>query len=169
MHVFPRRRLVTWTGCVGAARRHRRARRGPSMPASIVSGVRTDRPAGARRSTMATRCLPIRGPRDRAAVRRLGRSGRAPFAEQLGVEVDLRVVDSAGKSVGAVKSGAGRHRLSSRSNPMRSDGIRFTAAYVPDRGRVPGPARFTAHRQRAGRSRRPARDGRPRQRLRPCT
>ena len=51
------------------------------------------------------------------------------LAAQLGVEVELIVFDAAGKSVEAVKAGAvdiGFFAL----DPLRSDGIRFTAPYV---------------------------------------
>lgn len=51
------------------------------------------------------------------------------LAAQLGVAVDLIVFEAAGKSVEAVKSGAADIGFFAL-DPLRSDGIRFTAPYV---------------------------------------
>jgi polar amino acid transport system substrate-binding protein len=51
------------------------------------------------------------------------------LAEQLGVGVELIAVESAGKSVDTVKSGRADVGFFA-IDPMRSDGIRFTAPYV---------------------------------------
>jgi polar amino acid transport system substrate-binding protein len=51
------------------------------------------------------------------------------LAEQLGVPFEMTVFDSAGKSVEAVKSGQADIGFFA-IDPLRSDGIRFTAPYV---------------------------------------
>jgi polar amino acid transport system substrate-binding protein len=51
------------------------------------------------------------------------------FAARLGVQNDLVVVDAAGKSVDTVRSGLADIGFFA-IDPMRSDGIRFTAAYL---------------------------------------
>jgi len=51
------------------------------------------------------------------------------LAAQLGVEIDLVVFDAAGKSIDAVSSGAADIGFFAL-DPLRSEGIRFTAPYV---------------------------------------
>ena len=51
------------------------------------------------------------------------------LAEELGVPVELKTVESAGRSVEAVKSGQADVGFFA-IDPLRSDGIRFTAPYV---------------------------------------
>lgn len=74
---------------------------------------------------------PILARRDAVSGQALGVSvdlARA-LAEQLGVGIELIVVDSAGKSVDIVKSEQADIGFFA-IDPMRSDGIRFTAPYV---------------------------------------
>jgi len=74
---------------------------------------------------------PILANRDPASGQVVGVSvdmARA-LAAQLGVEIDLMVFDAAGKSVEAVKAGAADIGFFAL-DPLRSEGIRFTAPYV---------------------------------------
>jgi polar amino acid transport system substrate-binding protein len=74
---------------------------------------------------------PILARRDPATGQALGVSVdlARSLAEQLGVGIELIVVESAGRSVQAVKSGQADVGFFA-IDPMRSDGIRFTAPYV---------------------------------------
>ncbi len=121
-----RRGLVTWIGASAVLATTACATR-PSAPASIVSALA---PTGRLRA-----CInlgnPILARRDPVTGQALGVSvdlARA-LAGQLGVGVELLVVDAALKSVDAVKSGQADIGFFA-IDPLRSDGIRFSAPYV---------------------------------------
>ena len=98
-----------------------------STPAAVVSSLA---PSGRLRA-----CInlgnPVLAHRDAATGQVAGVSvdlARA-LAEQLGVAVELLVVDAAGKAVEIVKSGQADIGFFA-IDPMRSDGLAFTAPYV---------------------------------------
>jgi polar amino acid transport system substrate-binding protein len=121
-----RRGLATWIGASALLATTACATR-PSTPESIVFAFA---PTGRLRA-----CInlgnPILASRDHATGQAIGVSvdlARA-FAAQLGVEIELLVVDAALRSVEAVKSGQADIGFFA-IDPLRSDGIRFTAPYV---------------------------------------
>ena len=121
-----RRDLLRWgtasavlaaSGCAGPS----------SIPALVVSALA---PTGRLRASI-NLGNPILANKDPASGQAVGVSVdlALALAEQLGVGVDLMVVDAAGKSVEVVKSGQADIGFFA-IDPMRSEGIRFTAPYV---------------------------------------
>ncbi len=106
----------------------------------------------------------------RPGRRRSGRASRstcrAGFADELGVGLVLLTFDAAAKSVEAVKGGQADIGFFA-IDPLRSDGIRFTAPYVLIEGAYLVRQASPADRQRRGRPARHPHHGRPGQRLRP--
>ena len=100
---------------------------GPAVPASVVAAFA---PSGRLRA-----CInlgnPILARKDPASDQVLGVSVdlASALAEQLGVGLELVVVDAAAKSVDIVKSGRGDIGFFA-IDPLRSDGILFSAPYV---------------------------------------
>jgi polar amino acid transport system substrate-binding protein len=123
---FTRRRLLAWAGA-SAALSAVACSSTPAVPAAIVSAFA---PSGRLRA-----CInlgnPILARRDAAGGQVSGVSvdlARA-LAEQLGVGIDLVVVDAAAKSVETVKGGQADIGFFA-VDPLRSEGIRFSAPYV---------------------------------------
>lgn len=121
-----RRGLVTWIGASAVLATTACTTR-PPAPAATLSAFA---PTGRLRA-----CInlgnPVLARRDPATGQALGVSvdlARA-FAGRLGVDVELLVVDAALKSVEVVKSGQADIGFFA-IDPLRSDGIRFTAPYV---------------------------------------
>lgn len=121
-----RRRLLAWVGAstaLGGAACTTTA----AVPAAVVAAFA---PTGRLRASI-NLGNPILARRDAAGGQVAGVSvdlARA-LAEQLGVAVELVVFDAAAKSVEAVKSGQADIGFFA-IDPLRSDGIAFSAAYV---------------------------------------
>lgn len=99
----------------------------PSVPAEVVRALA---PTGRLRASI-NFGNPVLARRDPASGQATGVSvdlARA-FAAQLGVDVELQTVDSAARSVEAVKAGQADIGFFA-IDPLRSEGIRFTAPYV---------------------------------------
>ncbi len=99
----------------------------PSVPAEVVRALA---PTGRLRASI-NFGNPVLARRDPASGQATGVSvdlARA-FAAQLGVDVELQTVDSAARSVEAVKAGQADIGVFA-IDPLRSEGIRFTAPYV---------------------------------------
>ncbi len=98
----------------------------PAVPAAVVAGFA---PTGRLRASI-NLGNPVLATRSAAGqVGGVSVDLARALAAQLGVEAELRVVDSAAKSVDAVKSGNADIGFFA-IDPLRSDGIRFSAAYL---------------------------------------
>ncbi len=119
-----RRRFVAWAGACFLPIASGCATRAAQLTVAALS------PTGRLRASI-NLGNPILTNRDPATGQAVGVSvdlARA-LAGQLGVDVELLVVDAVGKSVAAVKSGhadVGFFAI----DPLRNDGIRFTAPYM---------------------------------------
>src|SRR5450755_1586426 len=109
---MPRRKIVLWTGALALSVFAACAAR-PRWPASVVSAFA---PTGQLRASI-NLGNPILARQDPA-------SGQA-----LGVGVELLTVDAAARSVDAVRSGRADIGFFA-IDPLRGEGIRFTAPYV---------------------------------------
>jgi polar amino acid transport system substrate-binding protein len=125
----------------------------PKIPPSVVS---TFTPTGKLRASI-NLGNPILANKDPATGQPVGVSidlARA-FAERLGVSIELVVFDSAGKSVDAVKAEQADIGFFA-IDPLRGEGIRFTAAYVLIEGsylvRQDSPLKDNAEVDKAGRT-----------------
>jgi polar amino acid transport system substrate-binding protein len=125
----------------------------PKIPPSVVS---TFTPTGKLRASI-NLGNPILANKDPATGQPVGVSidlARA-FAERLGVGIELVVFDSAGKSVDAVKAEQADSGFFA-IDPLRGEGIRFTAAYVLIEGsylvRQDSPLKDNAEVDKAGRT-----------------
>jgi polar amino acid transport system substrate-binding protein len=125
----------------------------PKIPPSVVS---TFTPTGKLRASI-NLGNPILANKDPATGQPVGVSidlARA-FAERLGVGIELVVFDSAGKSVDAVKAEQADIGFFA-IDPLRGEGIRFTAAYVLIEGsylvRQDSPLKDNAEVDKAGRT-----------------
>ena len=129
-------------GAAGCATRPQRSRRSPTAALAPTGRLRASINLG----------NPVLARRDAATGAAAGVSvdlARA-LADELGVPLELVVVDGAAQSVEAVKSGQADIGFFA-IDPLRGDGIRFTAPYVLIEGALPRPRRLAAARQRRGR------------------
>jgi len=131
MHAtLSRRQWLNWLG-TSAALAAAGCAVGPAVPASVVTAFA---PSGRLRA-----CInlgnPILARKDPASGHVLGVSVdlATALAEQLGVGLELVVVDAAAKSVDIVKSGQADIGFFA-IDPLRSDGIRFSAPYLQIEG-----------------------------------
>jgi polar amino acid transport system substrate-binding protein len=123
---FSRRDLLHWSSAAALSALGACAAR-PQVAASVVTALT---PTGRLRASI-NLGNPILARRDAATGEPSGVSvdlARA-FAEELGVGVDLVTVDAAAKSVEAVRSGRADIGFFA-IDPLRGEGIRFTAPYV---------------------------------------
>jgi polar amino acid transport system substrate-binding protein len=123
---MPRRKIVLWTGASALLVFAACAAR-PRWPASVVSAFA---PTGQLRASI-NLGNPILASRDASTGQASGVSvdlARA-FADELGVGVELVTVDAAARSVDAVRSGRADIGFFA-IDPLRGEGIRFTAPYV---------------------------------------
>ncbi|MDP1900175.1 MAG: transporter substrate-binding domain-containing protein [Rubrivivax sp.] len=132
MHAFiTRRRLLSWAGASASIGGSTACSTAPAVPAPVAAAFA---PTGRLRA-----CInlgnPILARRDAASGEVSGVSvdlARA-LAEKLGLALDLVVVDAAAKSVVTVKGGQADIGFFA-IDPLRSDGIAFSAPYVQIEG-----------------------------------
>jgi polar amino acid transport system substrate-binding protein len=121
-----RRRVLSWLGAAAAA-----GSAGCTTPAVLPTGAAAALAPGGRLRASINLGNPILARKDAATGEVMGVSvdlARA-LAEQLGLPLELKVFDAAAKSVEAVTSGQADIGFFA-VDPLRGEGIRFSAAYV---------------------------------------
>jgi len=127
MTALPRRQLIAWLGAPAWLASTAGCATPPRVPATLVPAFA---PTGRLRASI-NLGNPILAQRQAASGQVTGVSVdlAQALAERLGVPLEMAVVDSAARSVEAVKAGQADIGFFAL-DPMRSDGLRFTAPYV---------------------------------------